>query len=245
MGILACAVARSPERQGDALFDVGGLDSVDLGNDEIIINQWLADDLGAKVGDSVDISYFVIGPQHKLQEDRSRLKVVKIVPLDDPLCDPRLMPAFPGLADVNNCRDWKPGIPVDLGKIRPKDEQYWNEHRGPEGIPVLEAGQQRWRNQYGSLTAVRYPWREGLAQQIERRLMSTIDPATVGLFFQPIRARGMQASRQGTDFGGLFLGLSMFLIAAAVILTGLLFIFGVESRASNQNAHGRGWPAGE
>ena len=40
------------------------------------------------------------------------------------------MPAFPGLADVDNCRDWKPGIPVDLDKIRPKDEQYWNEHRG-------------------------------------------------------------------------------------------------------------------
>ena len=50
--------------------------------------------------------------------------------MDDPACDPKLMPAFPGLADVNNCRDWKPGVPVNLDKIRPKDEQYWNEHRG-------------------------------------------------------------------------------------------------------------------
>ncbi len=224
---------------------VAALDSVHLGNDEIILNQWLADDLGAKVGDSVDISYFVIGPQRKLQEDRSRLKVARIVPLDDPLCDPKLMPAFPGLADVNNCRDWKPGIPVDLDKIRPKDEQYWNEHRGtPKAFLSLEAGQQRWRNQYGSLTAVRYPWREGLAQQIERRLMSAIDPATVGLFFQPIRARGIQASRQGTDFGGLFLGLSMFLIAAAVILIGLLFVFGIESRSQQVGMlMAVGWPA--
>jgi ABC-type lipoprotein release transport system permease subunit len=224
---------------------VAALDSVHLGSDEIIINQWLADDLGAKVGDSVDISYFVIGPQRKLQEDHGRLKVAKIVPLDDPLCDPKLMPAFPGLADVNNCRDWKPGIPVDLGRIRPKDEQYWNEHRGtPKAFLSLEAGQQRWRNHYGSLTAVRYPWREGLTQQIERRLMSTIDPATVGLFFQPIRERGMQASRQGTDFGGLFLGLSMFLIAAAVILTGLLFVFGTESRSQQIGMlMAVGWPA--
>jgi len=214
-------------------------------SDEVVINQWLADDLGAKVGDSVDISYFVISPQRKLQEDRSRLKVVQIVPLDDPLCDPTLMPAFPGLADVNNCRDWKPGIPVDLARIRPKDEQYWNEHRGtPKAFLSLEAGQQRWRNQYGSLTAVRYPWREGLPQQIERRLMSTIDPATVGLFFQPIRARGVEASRQGTDFGGLFLGLSMFLIAAAVILTGLLFVFGIESRSQQVGMlMAVGWPA--
>jgi putative ABC transport system permease protein len=224
---------------------VAALDSVHLGNDEIILNQWLADDLGAKVGDSVDISYFVIGPQRKLQEDRSRLKVARIVALDDPLCDPKLMPAFPGLADVNNCRDWKPGIPVDLGKIRPKDEQYWNEHRGtPKAFLSLEAGQQRWRNQYGSLTAVRYPWRKGLAQQIERRLPSTIDPAAVGLFFQPVLARGMQASRQGTDFGGLFLGLSMFLIAAAMILTGLLFVFGAESRGQQIGMlMAVGWPA--
>ncbi len=224
---------------------VAALDSVHLGNDEIMINQWLADDLNARIGDSVDMSYFVIGPQRKLQEDRSRLKVVKIVPLDDPLCDSKLMPAFPGLADVNNCRDWKPGIPIDLGKIRPKDEQYWNEHRGtPKAFLSLEAGQQRWRNQYGSLTAVRYPGREGLAQQIARRLRSTIDPSTLGLFFQPIRARAMQASLQGTDFGELFLGLSMFLIAAAVILIGLLFVFGIESRSQQVGLlMAVGWPA--
>ncbi|MCL5282675.1 MAG: ABC transporter permease [Planctomycetes bacterium] len=224
---------------------VAALDSVPLGGGEIIINQWLADDLGAKVGDSVDLSYFVIGPQRRLQEEHSRLKVAGIVPMDDPVCDPKLMPAFPGLADVNNCRDWRPGIPIDLGKIRPKDEQYWQEHRGtPKAFVSLETGQQLWHNQYGSLTAVRYPWREGLAQQIEQRLMSTIDPALVGLFFQPIRARGMQASSQGTDFGELFLGLSMFLIAAAVILIGLLFVFGIESRSQQVGMlMAVGWPA--
>ena len=167
------------------------------------------------------------------------------MPMDDPACDPTLMPRFPGLADVNNCRDWKPGIPVDLDKIRPKDEQYWNEHRGtPKAFVTLQAGQRMWQNQYGNLTAVRYPWREGLAQEIERHLASSIDPATVGLFFQPIRARGTQASRQGTDFGGLFLGLSMFLIASAVILIGLLFVFGVESRRRQIGMlMAVGWPA--
>jgi putative ABC transport system permease protein len=96
----------------------------------------------------------------------------------------------------------------------------------------LEAGQAAWRNRYGNLTAVRYPWREGLAQEVDRRLRGEIDPAAVGLLFQPVRQRGQHASREGTDFAGLFLGLSMFLIASAVILVGLLFIFGVESRSS-------------
>ena len=155
------------------------------------------------------------------------------------------MPEFPGLADVDNCRDWETGIPVDLDKIRTKDEEYWDQYRGtPKAFVTLEAGQSRWRNQYGSLTAVRYPWREGLDRQIAQRLMNGVDPASVGLFFQPVREPGLRAGREGTDFGQLFLGLSMFLIGSAVILTGLLFVFGVESRSPQVGMLlAVGWPA--
>ncbi len=206
--------------------------SADMRGDEIVINQWLADDLGARLGDRVSVTYYRVGPKRKLYEEQSGFGVAGIVPLEGPARDPSLMPGFPGLADVENCRDWEPGIPVDLEKIRPKDEQYWDEYRGtPKAFITLEAGQVRWRNQYGNLTAVRYPWREGLVEHVEQHLLSRINPAAVGLFFQPVRQRGAQASREGTDFGELFLGLSMFLIAAAVILTGLLFVFGVESRS--------------
>jgi putative ABC transport system permease protein len=214
-------------------------------NDEIVINQWLADDLGAQVGDSLDITYYLLGSKRKLYEERSRFRVVRIVPLAGPARDAGLMPEFPGLADVENCRDWKPGVPIHLDQIRPKDERYWNEYRGtPKAFLTLAAGQAQWRNQYGSLTAVRYRWRDGLAEQLEQHLMSKLDPATVGLFFQPVRARGARAGREGTDFGELFLGLSMFLIAAAVILTGLLFVLGVESRSGQIGVlEAVGWPA--
>jgi ABC-type lipoprotein release transport system permease subunit len=213
--------------------------------DEIVVNQWLSDDLGAKVGDRVDLTYFVMGPRRKLNEERGQFKVVKIVPLEGAARDPSLMPAFPGLADVDNCRDWEPGVPVDLESIRPKDERYWDEYRGtPKAFITLEAGQSRWRNQYGNLTAIRYPWREGLDRQVAQYLTSHIDPATAGLFFQAVRESGLRAGRGGTDFGQLFLGLSMFLIGSAVILTGLLFVFGVESRSSQVGMLlAVGWPA--
>jgi len=201
--------------------------------DEIVINQWLADDLGAEVGDSLDLKYYLVGPKRDLFERVSRFRVVKIVPMAGLAADPSLMPEFPGLADAENCRDWEPGIPVDLDQIRPKDETYWDDHRGtPKAFIALPAGQGLWRNRYGNLTAVRYRSHEGLAGQIAASLTGQTDPATVGLFFQAVRQRGLQAGREGTDFGQLFLGLSMFLIAAAVILTGLLFVFGVESRCS-------------
>ncbi len=214
-------------------------------SDEIVINQWLADDIGARVGDSLDLVYYVLGPARQLIEQHHRFTVVRVVSLEGPARDPNLMPEFPGLADVENCRDWKPGIPINLDSIRPKDEQYWDEYRGtPKAFITLEAGQAAWRNRYGSLTAIRYPWREGLAQELDLRLRNGIDPATVGLLFQPVREQGMRAGGEGTDFGELFLGLSMFLIASAIILVGLLFVFGVESRSSQVGTLlAIGWPA--
>jgi len=203
----------------------------DMTNRQIVINQWLADDLDAKVGDSLDMTYNLVGAKRELFERTRRLTVADIVPMEGAALDPNLMPGFPGLADVENCRDWEPGIPIDLDKIRPKDEAYWDNYRGtPKAFITLQAGQIQWQNRYGDLTAVRYPWREGLDAQIAEKIRTAVDPASVGLFFQPVRQRGLQAGREGTDFGQLFLGLSMFLIASAVILTGLLFVFGVESR---------------
>jgi putative ABC transport system permease protein len=223
----------------------GNLIPAEMGTDEIVINQWLAEDLGARVGDLIDVTYFVMDVGRTLREKQGRFKVVKIVPLEGAARDPSLMPDFPGLADVDNCRDWKPGIPIDLDKIRPEDEQYWDEYRGtPKAFITLEAGQSLWRNRYGSLTAVRYPWRDGLDRQVARYLATNIDPATVGLFFQPVRERGLRAGREGTDFGQLFLGLSMFLIGSAIILIGLLFVFGVESRSQQIGLlRAVGWPA--
>ncbi|MBP8910461.1 MAG: FtsX-like permease family protein [Phycisphaerae bacterium] len=214
-------------------------------DDEIVVNQWLAEDLGAQLGDFVDLTYFVMGPRRKLSEERGRFKIVRIVPLEGAARDSSLMPDFPGLADVDNCRDWKPGVPVDLDKIRPKDERYWDDYRGtPKAFITLEAGRARWRNPYGSLTAIRYLWREGLDRQVAQYLTSHLDPAAAGLFFQAVRESGLQASRGGTDFGQLFLGLSMFLIGSAIILIGLLFVFGVESRSPQIGMLlAVGWPA--
>jgi putative ABC transport system permease protein len=203
----------------------------DLQPDQIVINQWLADDLDAKVGDELTLSYYVVGPNRELRQRSSRFKVASVVPLQGPAADPNLMPDFPGLADVNNCRDWKPGIPIDLDRIRPKDEAYWNRYRGtPKAFVSLKEGQALWGNRFGSLTAIRYPWRPGLDRHVASELTFRVDPATVGLFFQPVREQGLEAGKGGTDFGQLFLGLSMFLIGAGIILTALLFVFGIESR---------------
>ena len=211
--------------------NISSIIPTDMKDDEVLINQWLADDLGAKVGDSIELSYFVLVRMRRLQERQSSFRIRGILPMEGQTVDPNLMPDFPGLAKVDNCRDWDPGIPIDLDKIRQRDEDYWDNYRGtPKAFVTLDAGQKMWANRYGSLTAVRYPVAGKTAKDIAGKLLGEIDPASMGLFFQPVRATGLKAGNQGTDFGQLFLGLSMFLIISAVILMGLLFVFGIESR---------------
>lgn len=199
---------------------------------EILINQWLADDLDAKVGETIEIRYYVLTSMRKLLERTTSFRVRAIVPMEGPAVDPELMPEFPGLSGVDNCRDWDTGIPIDLDKIRQKDEDYWDTYKGtPKAFVTLKAGRAMWANRYGNLTAVRYPINNNSVDNIADKLSRTIDPASVGLFFQPVRERGMKAGAGSTDFGSLFLGLSMFLVFAAIILTSLIFVFGVEKRS--------------
>ena len=212
--------------------DTNGIIEVDMQDDEILVNQWLAEDLGAKVGDVVELTYFVLGPMRKLVEQKSSFRVREILTMEGPAVDRELMPDFPGLADVENCRDWEPGIPIELDKIRTRDEDYWQQYRGsPKAFVTLGAGQAMWANRYGNLTAVRYPASNESKQTIAGRLLKSVEPASVGLFFQSVRARSLKAGDEATDFGQLFLGFSIFLIIAALILMGLLFVFGVESRS--------------
>ena len=212
--------------------EAGGLIPANMRDDEILINRWLADDLDAKQGDLIELAYYVLGPMRKLHERTSALRVRDILPLAGAAADPELMPDFPGLADVENCRDWKPGISINLKKIRKRDEDYWNRYRGtPKAFVTLSAGRRMWGNRFGNMTAVRYPLNEGPPEELAARVLNAVDPALAGLYFQPVRARGIKAGDGATDFGQLFLGFSMFLIAAALVSMGLLFVFGVEKRS--------------
>jgi len=131
-----------------------GQTRVPLRDDEIAINTWLEEDLGAKSGSEVTLRYFVIGERRELQEQTASFRVREIIPLK---ADTSWMPDFPGLADTENCREWKPGIPINLDRIRSKDEAYWKEYRGtPKAFVTLAAGQRLWANRFGNLTAIRF-----------------------------------------------------------------------------------------
>lgn len=206
-------------------------------DEQIIINEWLADDLAIDEGDRITLKYYVVGPGRKLIERQSSFNVAGVIAMMPPAVDPSLMPDFEGIAGTANCKDWEAGIPIDLDKIRRKDEEYWDKYKGtPKAFITLSAGRRIWANRFGNLTAVRYNINTESEQAIAKRILERVEPASAGLFFQDVRRLGEKATAQGTDFGGLFLGLSFFLIAAALALELVVFVFGVQHRSTQAGA---------
>ena len=142
------------------------------------------------------------------------------------------MPLFPGLHDAESCRSWDTGIPIDLDKIRDKDEDYWFDYRGtPKAFVPLSSARSMWANRYGSLTAIRYSAQGESLEAVAERIRQHLDPVAFGLELQAVREQGLKSGREGVDFSGLFVGLSFFIIAAALLLTALLFSFAAENRS--------------
>lgn len=204
-----------------------------LAADEIMINVWLAEDLNVKVGDPLLLKYYVIGPLRSLIEEEKTFQIKGILPMDAPQFQPDLMPDFPGLSTAGNCSEWDAGIPIDLDKIRDKDEDYWDEFRGsPKAVISVETGVDLWKNNYGNYTAIRFDGAEISQKKLEALLLSSISPEDVGAQFLDVRAEGQRAASNGVDFGELFLSLSFFVIAAAILLMVLIYRLNMESRMS-------------
>ena len=202
----------------------------ELADGEIVISQWLADDLGIGVGGEVTVKYFVMGARRELVEQARKFTVRAVLPMNEPQLNTSWMPDFPGLSDKANCRDWKPGFDFDATRMRDKDQAYWEKYRGtPKAFVNLKAGQEMWGNRWGNVTSMRWPAGTERAE-IERELRAKLSPEQLGFQFLPLRAQALAATDAPVDFGQLFVYFSFFLIAAAAALTGMLFTFSLEQR---------------
>lgn len=202
-----------------------------LDPDEIMISQWLADDLEATIGDTLMLKYFIVGPLRQLEEKESKFIVSSVEKMKNSLFDPDLMPHLPGLSDAGNCRDWETGVPVDLEKIRDKDEKYWDDWKGtPKAFVSLSKAKELWSNRFGSYTAFRYESDNTNARELENMILDELQPSELGFNAENIRDKAKSAAENGVDFGQLFGGLSFFLLASGILLTILLFLLNLEFR---------------
>jgi putative ABC transport system permease protein len=213
---------------------VSGLsDGLKVEDGEILLNQWAADDLQARPGDTVEMSYLVIAPGGGLLERTTTLRLRGIVGMSGLGADRTLTPRFPGIEDADDMSAWSPPFPVDLSLIRPQDEQYWDTYgAAPKAFVSLATARRLWSTRFGDLTAVRFPAADParLAGLLRREIPRQVPLEPFGLAFQPVKRDGLAAAEGSTDFAGLFLAFSFFLILSSVLLVGLLFSLAVERR---------------
>ncbi|MDX2154487.1 MAG: FtsX-like permease family protein [Bryobacteraceae bacterium] len=194
--------------------------------DGILLTDWLAQDLAARPGDQVTLEYFV-WQDGETRTESAQFPVTGIVPLS--YADRDFAPQYPGITDVDSIQDWDPPFPVDLKRIRPKDEAFWNDHRTtPKAFIPLAAAQKMWHTRYGTLSSIRFETSE--PDELRVTLRTRLDPLSESLSVYPVRSESLQATNNSLDFGQYFIAFSFFLVVSALLLSGLFFRLGIEQR---------------
>ncbi|MEE3201822.1 MAG: FtsX-like permease family protein [Acidobacteriota bacterium] len=202
----------------------------------VVLNQWTADDLAVGQGDSLTLEYYVWEDEGRLVTHEALLRVADVIPITGSAADQTLAPDYPGITEANNVIDWDPPFDVDLGLIRPVDEDYWDTYRTtPKAFVPLESGQQMWSSRWGRRTSVRVFPAMGTDLDVARAryasaLQERLDPLAVSFVVYPARSLALEASSGVTDFGLYFIYFSFFLVVSALMLASLFFRLGVEQR---------------
>jgi putative ABC transport system permease protein len=217
----------------------GNGEPIDLADDEIALNDWAANDLGAKLGDEITITYYEPETTHGVLREHEplRLKLRAIVQLADAegrptaAADPKFAPELPGVTDQDSIESWD--LPFDLvEEVRDEDETYWDDHRTtPKAFISFNLAKRLWATRWGTVSVLRLPAAaERDASAVSRVLDEQLKPTDMGMTLLPVKKNALRAASGTTPFDGLFLGFSFFLMASALMLTALLFRLGVEGR---------------
>jgi len=209
-----------------------------LKDNEIALTMWPGSPLKTKPGDPITVTYYVDDDQGKLARKQKVFVLARLVPLEGKADDPDLTPQFPGITDKLDMGSWEnPPFPYDPKRIKQADEEFWKRYRTtPRAYVNLDTAQKLWASRFGNLTSLRIPLNSGdagkAASQFAASLLASLDPQQGGFVFQDVKKQALQAGSGSTDFSGLFLGFSFFLIAAALLLVGLLFRLNLDRRAA-------------
>jgi putative ABC transport system permease protein len=218
----------------------------------IVINDWTANALSAKVGDMLRIVYYEPEVEGGKEIERTfTAKLSAIVPITKPskpyrrsranefdtrptvYNDPDLTPSVPGVTDQDSISDWD--LPFKLDRtISSEDDRYWAEHRlTPKAFVPLRFGQTYFGSRFGDTTSLRL--KSDVATDtaaFESQVREVLLPirSELGWTAIAIRDKQLAASRGTTPFDALFLSLSFFVILAAVMLISLLYRLGMLQR---------------
>ena len=218
----------------------------------MVIHSWTADQLSAEVGTRLRVMYYEPEVEDGQEIERHfDAWVTQIVPLTKPerpyrrrraaefdkpptvYNDPDLTPLVPGVTDQDSISDWD--LPFELEReISREDDAYWNEYRlTPKAFIPLADGKRLFGSRFGEITGLRINTKVASnPSELEDRITGVLHSHLDDLGWSPleIRKQQLQASQGTTPFDGLFLSLSSFVIASAILLITMLMRLGLLAR---------------
>jgi hypothetical protein len=214
------------------------------------LTDWAWRDLDISEGDSLEVDYYLWQEDGQLVTRTARFRLAGVVSTAGDV-DTTLTPEIPGITQARSLRGWDPPFPLDLRRVRPQDDTYWDRYRAtPKAFVTLARGQELWGNRFGNLTGLRFAPAEGMSletgqTQFSRAFLENLDSHQAGFTLNAVRERGLAASQGSTDFGEYFAYFSSFLIAAAILLAALFFRLMTEQRVREIGMlRTAGFPAG-
>ncbi|MDP1572562.1 MAG: hypothetical protein Q8L86_21390, partial [Vicinamibacterales bacterium] len=201
------------------------------------LNAWAAEDLDAQPGEPITIEYFLWSDEAGLETRTASFLYAGVVPMTGAGGDRALTPEYPGITDAENVMSWDPPFPVDLSRVRDRDEDYWDDWRAaPKAFIALPSGQLLWPSTFGAVSSLRVAVPEGatieaFSDALAAELRATVDPGAAGLQVRAVRADGLASAEGTTDFGEYFVYFSFFLVVSGLLLAYLFFALGLEQRA--------------
>ncbi len=218
----------------------------ELQDNDVVLVEWVENPLGKlPPGSKLTLTYFNPDVEGEGKLETAELTLRGTIPLTGVANDRDLTPEIRGVTDERPGAglfswDRPPMLPKEKIKERVPDDspraRFWNANKAtPMAYVNLATAKKFFTSRFGSITSIRVVPAPGesldqTAENLGPAILKHLDPAKSGLAFDPIRERLFTASRGGTDFGGLFLGFSCFLIASALMLVGLLFRLTLDRR---------------
>jgi putative ABC transport system permease protein len=220
-------------------------------NESIWLTDWALRDLRVVKGEPVEVEYYSWLEDGKMVTRSSSFRVAGVVAISGEV-NSLLSPEIPGITEARSLHDWDPPFPLDLGRIRKEDEDFWDRHRAtPKAFISLSKGQELWQSRFGKLTALRVMIpnpanMESSQANFAKALLDRLSAQQVGFAATPIKELGLAASHGATDFGEYFLYFSFFLIVAAILLAVLFFKLMIEQRVREVGLlKAAGYPSGK
>lgn len=245
----------TPSLPVGSLLDASGGELSIPDDDGIVIDQWMADDFAAQghpvaPGDVVDVRLFRSETLHgRVEEMTHRLRITGVARMEGAAVARSLVPEVEGITDEKSIADWDPPFPFDRSKVRTvpphdEDDRYWKAHGAtPKAFVSLGCGERLAGSRFGATTAWFVPPTSRRAE-VAAELAGNIVPEKLGLRVEASRRDALAAAKGSTPFGGLFLALSSFVVAAGLLLEWLLFSLLVAARRRDIGVLAAiGWPA--